>query len=85
MQIGKNITRVKVRTRLIKVTYCYLEKMATKIMEKVIEYLYLDEKGEIMYTSRNTPLEYEEQTDCIKIECNSEYDMNRLLDKLITN
>ena len=54
-------------------------------MEKVIEYLYLDEEGEIMYTSRNIPLEYEEQTDCIKIECNSEYDMNRLLDKLITN
>ena len=54
-------------------------------MEKVIEYLYLDEEGEIMYTSRNIPLEYEEQTDCIKIKCNSEYDMNRLLDKLITN
>jgi len=46
----------------------------------IIEYIYLDNKGEIMYTSRNNPLKYEDQTDCIKIEVETARDMDRVLD-----
>ena len=34
----------------------------------IVEYIYLDDDGQVMYTSRNHPLKYEDQTDCIKIE-----------------
>ena len=47
------------------------------------EYIYLDNNGNIMYTSRNVPMKYEDQTDCIVIHCNSEYDLDRLLDILV--
>ena len=49
---------------------------------EVTEYLYLDEDGEIMYTSRNRPLKYEDQTDCIRVQTDSDFDMDRLLDLL---
>ncbi len=45
----------------------------------IVEYLYLDEYGDIMYTSRNHPLKYEDQTDCIKIEVETGHDMDRVL------
>ena len=48
----------------------------------ITEFIYLDEDGEILYASRNHPLKYEDQTDCIKIECSNSYDLDRLLDKL---
>jgi len=51
----------------------------------IIEYIYLDDEGNIMYTSRNKPMKYEDQTDCIKIECSNELDLDRLLDKLNLN
>ena len=51
--------------------------------KKVIEYIYLDDNGEIMYTSRNYPLKYEDQTDCIIIECDNEFDLNRILDIML--
>ena len=54
-------------------------------MENFIEYIYLDDEGNIMYTSRNKPMKYEDQTDCIKIECSNEFDLDRLLDKLNLN
>lgn len=53
----------------------YIEETKT-----VTEYIYLDEDGQIMYTSRNYPLKYEDQTDCIKIEVESDRDMDRILD-----
>ena len=46
----------------------------------VTEFIYLDEDGEIMYTSRKNPLKYEDQTDCIKIEVETDRDMDRVLD-----
>ena len=46
----------------------------------ITEFIYLDEDGAIMYTSRNNPLKYEDQTDCIKIEVETDYDMDRVLD-----
>ena len=46
----------------------------------VIEYIYLDDDGKIMYTSRNNLLKYEDQTDCIKIEVETDRDMDRVLD-----
>ena len=46
----------------------------------VAEYVYLDDDGTIMYTSRNHPLKYEDQTDCIKLEVDTDYDMDRVLD-----
>lgn len=46
----------------------------------ITEYIYLDDEGTIMYTSRNYPLEYEDQTDCIKIEADTDRDMDRILD-----
>ena len=46
----------------------------------VIEYIYLDDDGKVMYTSRNNPLKYEDQTDCIKIEVETDRDMDRVLD-----
>tara|TARA_R100001530_G_scaffold10639_4_gene10526 strand:- start:217 stop:447 length:231 start_codon:yes stop_codon:yes gene_type:complete len=46
----------------------------------VIEYLYLNDKGKIMYTSRNNPLKYENETDCIVITCTNEFDLDRVLD-----
>ena len=46
----------------------------------VVEYIYLDDDGKIMYTSRNNPLKYEDQTDCIKIEVETDRDMDRVLD-----
>tara|TARA_Y100000310_G_scaffold63300_1_gene58709 strand:+ start:252 stop:503 length:252 start_codon:yes stop_codon:yes gene_type:complete len=52
-------------------------------MEKVTEYIYLNDDGTIYGTSRNHPMKYEDQTDCIVIECSSEFDMDRLLDLLI--
>jgi len=45
----------------------------------VTEYIYIDDDGQIMYTSRNKPLKYEDQTDCIKIEVDTDYDMDRVL------
>tara|TARA_Y100001951_G_C11048881_1_gene134444 strand:+ start:181 stop:453 length:273 start_codon:yes stop_codon:yes gene_type:complete len=47
------------------------------------EYIYLDNNGNIMYTSRNIPMKYEDQTDCIVVHCDNEYDLDRLLDILI--
>ena len=47
------------------------------------EYIFLDNNGNIMYTSRNIPMKYEEQTDCIVVHCDNEYDLDRLLDILI--
>ncbi len=47
---------------------------------QVTEYIYLNDNGQIMYTSRNNPLKYEDQTDCIKIEVDTNYDMDRVLD-----
>ena len=47
------------------------------------EYIYLDNNGDIMYTSRNLPMKYEDQTDCIVIQCTNEYDLDRILDILI--
>ena len=46
----------------------------------VKEYIYLDDDGNIMYTSRNNLLKYEDQTDCIKIEVETDRDMDRILD-----
>ena len=46
----------------------------------IAEFIYLDEEGVIMYTSRNLPLKYEDQTDCIKIEVETDFDMDRILD-----
>ena len=46
----------------------------------IVEYIYLDDDGQVMYTSRNHPLKYEDQTDCIKIEVETNRDMNRVLD-----
>ena len=46
----------------------------------VVEYIYLDDDGKVMYTSRNNPLKYEDQTDCIKIEVDTDRDMDRVLD-----
>jgi len=46
----------------------------------ITEYIYLNDKGEIMYTSRNNPLEYEDQTDCIVITCTNAFDLDRVLD-----
>ena len=46
----------------------------------VVEYIYLDDDGKVMYTSRNNPLKYEDQTDCIKIEVETDRDMDRVLD-----
>ena len=48
----------------------------------ITEYIYLDNNGEILYTSRNFPLKYEDQTDCIKIEVETDRDMDRILDLL---
>ena len=45
-----------------------------------VEFIYLDDDGKIMYTSRNNPLKYEDQTDCIKIEVENDFDMDRVLD-----
>ena len=47
------------------------------------EYIYLDNNGNILYTSRNLPMDYEDQTDCIVIQCSNEYDLDRILDMLI--
>ena len=46
----------------------------------VVEYIYLDDDGKVMYTSRNNLLKYEDQTDCIKIEVETDRDMDRVLD-----
>lgn len=46
----------------------------------IAEYIYLDGEGKVMYTSRNHPLKYEDQTDCIKIEVDTDRDMDRILD-----
>ena len=46
----------------------------------VVEYIYLDDDGKIMYTSRNNLLKYEDQTDCIKVEVETDRDMDRVLD-----
>ena len=46
----------------------------------VVEYIYLDDDGKIMYTSRNNLLKYEDQPDCIKIEVETDRDMDRVLD-----
>ena len=46
----------------------------------IVEYIYLDDDGKVMYTSRNNPLKYEDQTDCIKIEVETDRDMDRVLD-----
>lgn len=45
----------------------------------VIGYIYLNDEGKVMYTSRNHPLKYEDQTDCIKIEVDTDRDMDRIL------
>ena len=53
------------------------KQMEEENHKSVKEYIYLDDNGEIMYTSRNKPMEYEDQTDCIKIECSNSYDLDR--------
>ena len=50
------------------------------LFNMVAEFIYLDEEGEILYTSRNNPLKYEDQTDCVKIEVETDRDMDRVLD-----
>ena len=46
-----------------------------------IEYIYFDDEWEnIIYTSRNKPLEYEDQTPCIKLQTEQEVDMDKILD-----
>ena len=47
------------------------------------EYIYLNDNGSIMYTSRNEPMRYEDQTDCIVVYSNNEHDLDRLLDMLL--
>ena len=59
------------------------KQMEEENHKSVKEYIYLDDNGEIMYTSRNKPMEYEDQTDCIMIQCPNEYDLDRILDMLI--
>jgi len=49
-------------------------------IKMITEFIYLDEDGTIMYTSRNHPLKYEDQTDCIKIKVETDFDMDRILD-----
>ena len=51
--------------------------------EYITEYIYLDKRGDILYTSRNFPMDYEDQTDCIVIQCPNENDLDRILDMLI--
>jgi hypothetical protein len=46
----------------------------------IVEYIYLDDDGQIMYTSRNLPLKYEDQTDCVVIKAENKYHMDRALD-----
>ena len=46
----------------------------------VVEYIYLDDDGQIMYTSRNLPLRYEDQTECVVIRAENEYHMDKALD-----
>ena len=49
------------------------------------EYIYLNDDGTIYGTSRNIPMKYEDQTDCIVVYSNNEYDLDRLLDMLLPN
>ena len=48
------------------------ENLFKKII-MVTEFIYLNEDGTIMYTSRNHPLKYEDQTDCIKIQVETDH------------
>ena len=52
--------------------------------EKFTEHIYLDDNGNIMYTSKE-PLKYEDQTDCVIITCYSQFDLDRVLDTLCFN
>lgn len=45
-------------------------------------FLYLDEDGDILFSSINEPIKYEDQTDCIKIKVDNLHDTNRVLDLL---
>ena len=42
-----------------------------------------DDDGDIIYTSRNEPLKYEDQTRCISITTEHAQDMEIILDKLL--
>ena len=59
--------------------------MDIDINGNVIEYIYLDDEKQVMYTSRNKPLKYEDQTLCIKVSTDSVDDMEMLLDCLNLN
>ena len=48
----------------------------------ITSFLYLDDDGSVMYTSRNEPMEFEDQTDCIKIQVDNDFDMDRVLNLL---
>tara|TARA_R100001082_G_C4307872_1_gene135418 strand:- start:227 stop:412 length:186 start_codon:yes stop_codon:yes gene_type:complete len=50
--------------------------------QKTTEYIYLNDVREVMYTSRNKPLKYEDQTLCIKATTDNVADMEMLLDCL---
>ena len=50
--------------------------------QKTTEYIYLDDDKKVMYSSRNEPLKYEDQTICIKVTTNNVDDMEMLLDCL---
>ena len=53
--------------------------------QTVTEYIYLNDDGSIYGTTRDFPMKYEDQTDCIVIECSNKFDMDRLLDLLMPN
>lgn len=50
--------------------------------QKTTEYIYLNDDKKVIYSSRNKPLKYEDQTLCIKVTTNNVDDMEMLLDCL---
>ncbi len=47
--------------------------------QKTTEYIYLSDDYEVMYSSRNYPLKYEDQTLCIKVTTDNAKDMKLLM------
>ena len=55
-------------------------------VNKITEYIYFDKYYKnIIYTSRNKPLKYEDQTPCIKLQTEQEIDMDKILELLNLN
>tara|TARA_A100001391_G_scaffold146119_1_gene103714 strand:+ start:996 stop:1181 length:186 start_codon:yes stop_codon:yes gene_type:complete len=50
--------------------------------QKTTEYIYLNDDKKVIYSSRNKPLKYEDQTICIKVTTDNVVDMEMLLDCL---